>query len=481
MKVIRNYLYNVSYNILNLILPLITGPYVSRKLGVTGVGINSYTNSIVTWFVLFGSIGIAFYGNREIAYVRNNKKLLTKTFIELQILKTITIVISYIVFLILIFFSKNYKYYLMLQSIYIIAALFDISWLYMGVENFKVTVVRNSLIKILSVILILLFIKDRKDLGLYILLLALSTFFGNLTLWPSLKKELVKINIQTINPFRHFKGSISLFIPLAAVQLYVGLNKTMLGFLDNPDASGFYDKTDSLIKVMLTLITSLSTVLLPYTAKSVAAGKIKEVKIVLYKSFDFASFIAFPMAFGIASISIKFGSFFYGKGFTVVGYALLLEAIIIIFMSWSSITGNQYLVPTNQVSPYTKSILVGAGVNVILNIPLILTYGVYGGIISTVIAEFSVALYQILYIKPQIEIKRMFKNVPKYLFSSLIMFIVVFSINIKFNMDFYTLIFEIIIGILIYILMIFITKPTILQYLNGSIISLYNKLRGRCF
>ncbi|MFR0550578.1 polysaccharide biosynthesis C-terminal domain-containing protein [Limosilactobacillus reuteri subsp. suis] len=478
MKVVKNYLYNISYNILTLVLPLITGPYVSRRLGATGVGINSYTYSIINWFVLCGSIGIAYYGNRQIAYVKENKYALTQNFVELQILKSIFILLSYSIFIIYICINKNYIYYLLIQSIYIIAAGLDISWLYMGLENFKITVIRNTLVKVSSVILILILVKDKSDTGIYISIMAIGTLLGNLTLWPSLTKVLLKINWHDLHPFRHLRGSISLFIPLAAVQLYVGLNKTMLGALDSTNASGFYDKADSLVKLVLTLVTSLAGVLMPYTAKSVASGDMKKVKNVLYLAFDFSSFVAFPIAFGIAGISIKFGPFFYGKEFKEVGIALFIESIVMVFMSWSSITGNQYLVPTNQVKPYTVSIFIGAFVNIILNVPLILNFGVKGAVVSTVLAELAVSFYQIWYIRKEVDIKIMFNNTLKYFVSSLIMFIIVFILNSKLEMNILTLIFEISIGCFIYLCLIFILKPTIINYINDFIVTTVNKIKS---
>ncbi|WP_332875197.1 oligosaccharide flippase family protein [Limosilactobacillus fermentum] len=117
MKVLKNYLYSVRYQILNMILPLITGPYISRVLGPKGVGINTYTGAIVQYFVLFGGLGVVLYGNREMAYVRGNKEKMSITFWEIQILKSCTVVIEYAFFLIYLFFTNKYRPYLIIQSL----------------------------------------------------------------------------------------------------------------------------------------------------------------------------------------------------------------------------------------------------------------------------------------------------------------------------------------------------------------------------
>lgn len=168
MKVIRNYLYNVGYQVLAIIVPLITSAYVSRVLRPEGVGANAFTNSIIQYFILFASMGIGYYGNRQIAYVRDNRAKMAKTFWEIQIVKTIMTLVSIIAFeIFLIFYTRQFDY-MVAQSLNLVAVAFDISWFYEGVENFKVTVLKNSLVKIVSMIAIFLFIKGPYDVTLYI-------------------------------------------------------------------------------------------------------------------------------------------------------------------------------------------------------------------------------------------------------------------------------------------------------------------------
>lgn len=232
MKTIKNYLYNASYQLLLLILPLITAPYVSRTIGPKGIGQYSFTYSIITWFVMITNIGIAYYGDRQIAYVRNDRYKLSKTFWELQIIKIMMTIISVVLFVVFIFIYRRYTFLLWLQAINILASMVDISWLYMGLEDFKITVTRNTLVKISSVLFIFLFIHNSNDTWLYTLVLALSVLFGNLTLWTRLRIILVPIKLSTLRPFRHLSKSLLLFFPTIAPMIYLTLNKTMLGVLD---------------------------------------------------------------------------------------------------------------------------------------------------------------------------------------------------------------------------------------------------------
>ena len=173
MKVIKNYLYNVGYQVLAIIVPLITSAYVSRVLRPEGVGANAFTNSIIQYFILFASMGIGYYGNRQIAYVRENRKKMAKTFWEIQIVKTIMTLASFIAFEIFMIFYTRQADYMWAQSINLVAVAFDISWFYEGIENFKVTVLKNSFVKIVSMIAIFVFIKNPSDVTLYIIFLAI--------------------------------------------------------------------------------------------------------------------------------------------------------------------------------------------------------------------------------------------------------------------------------------------------------------------
>jgi len=166
MKIVKNFLYNASYQVFVLLIPLITTPYLARVLGPTGVGINSYTNSIIQYFILFGSIGVNLYGNRQVAFVREDKKLLSATFFEIFLMRLMTIIIAYIMFVCFLLFLKQYQTYYLMQSISIIAAAFDISWFFMGMEDFAVTVLRNLLIKIVTLVSIFSFVKSKDDLAI---------------------------------------------------------------------------------------------------------------------------------------------------------------------------------------------------------------------------------------------------------------------------------------------------------------------------
>lgn len=463
MKVVKNYIYNASYQVLAIIVPLITAYYVSRVLDPTGVGANAFTNSIIQYFVLLADLGIALYGNREIAYVRNDKNKIAKTFWEIQLIKTSMTLVSYVVFVIFMNFYIGNPQYMWAQSINLVAAAFDISWLYQGLEDFKRTVLRNTFVKILSMIAVFIFIKDSSDVTLYIVIVALSNFLGNFTLWPHALKMLKKVQLKELRPFRHFVPAVTMFVPQIASQLYVQLNRTMLGVMVNEKASGFYQYSDNLIKLVLAFATATGTVMLPHVANAFAQGDMRKVKTMLYKSFDFVSALTYPMMFGIAGVSLTLAPLYYSQAYAPVGTAMFIESIVILMIGWSNVIGTQYLLPVNRVKEFTTSIMVGAAVNIILNFPLIYFDGLNGAMWSTVISEASVTVYQLWGVRHDLDLKLLFKQNWKYLISGVAMFVPVFWLNTHMKASWLWLILEVLLGIVIYVAMVLVMRAPVVD------------------
>lgn len=475
MKVIRNYLYNVSYQVLAIIVPLITSAYISRVLHPEGVGINAFTNSIIQYFILIANMGIGYYGNRQIAYVRENKFTLTKVFWEIQIVKTIMTLLAYIIFLLFLCVYTKQVDYMWAQSINLIAVAFDISWFYEGIEDFKVTVLKNSFVKLISMITIFLMVRSDQDVLLYIVILGLSTLIGNFTLWPNLKRNLVKINLYEIDPKKHFFPMITLFIPQIATQIYVQLNRTMVGVMVNETASGFYQYSDNLVKLVLALITATGTVMLPHISNAYIHKDYQQINGLLYKIFDFVSAIAFPCMFGLSGISLTLAPLYYGNGYAPVGQAMFIETIVILMIGWSNVIGMQYLLPLKKVKQFNISVTVGALTNIVLNFPLIYFWGLEGAMWSTVISETAVTIYQIIVIRNCVKLKELFQQIWKYFISGLIMFIIVFSMNRMLNSTWIMLFIEVLVGAGVYIVLIFVLRAPVIY----NIVKLLNRIKNR--
>lgn len=455
----RNYIYNLLYQILVIILPLITAPYISRVLGAENIGIYSYTTSISAYFILFGSLGISLYAQREIAYHQEDKKENTKTFLEIVFLRFFTMIISITIFCLTFVINGEYSYFYKILIVELIAQCFDISWFFSGLEEFKKTVFRNLIVKFISVISIFLFVRNSNDLNLYFWIYVLSTLIGNLSLWFYLPKYLTKVNIKELNIIKHLKPTLALFIPEIAIQVYTILDKTMIGAIwEDKSEVGFYQQSERIIKLLLTVITSLGTVLLPRIANYFANNKKEEIHKYIKKSFNFVFILAFPMIFGIIAVSKDFVPWFFGPGYDRVTILMSVISPILLFIGMSNVIGRQFLLPTKRQKEYTSSVVVGAVVNAIANSCLIWKYGALGASIGTVIAEFSVTLIQLIFIRKEFKIREILKMSLKYIISSSVMLIVCKLIGLLQINHMLSLILQVGSGVLVYALILIILK-----------------------
>ena len=455
----KNFIYNLFYQILTIILPIITTPYISRVLGAYNVGIYGYTLSISAYFILFGSLGTLLYGQREIAYVQNDKKEYSKRFWEINILRALTMLISLIVFLI-VFVNENndyYTYYLIL-TIEIIGNLFSISWFFQGLEAFKEIVIRNLIIKAISITCIFIFVKKPDDLWIYFLIYVLSVILGNLAMWLYLPKMLVKVKLKELDIFKHLKPMIQLFIPQIAMEVYTVLDKTMLGrmILDKTEV-GYYTQSQKIIKVLLVVIASLGTVMLPRIANKFSKKDTESIKKYIEKSFKMVFLMAIPLIFGILAITKEFVPLFFGDGYDKCILLMNVLSPILLFIGMSNVTGMQYLLPTKQQTKFTISVTIGAIVNFIMNFILIPKLGALGASIGTIAAELCVTSYQIFVTRKELNYSSIIKSSTKYFLAAFVMFVIIFQIDISSYL-LTNLIIKVSAGFIIYFGVLYISK-----------------------
>ena len=416
-KVAKNYFYNLSYQILVLIVPLITTPYVSRVLGAKGVGTFSYTNSIVQYFILFGCVGLNLYGQREVAYVEHEKTKRDKVFWELVILRIITVSIS----------LSEYAFIFLIMSLDVLASMVDISWFFQGIEDFKKIVVRNFIVKITGVVLIFLFVKSSSDLYLYVICQSATLLLGNLSMWAYIPKFVGKVEVRKLNIKKHIKPTLVLFLPQIATSVYTVLDKTMIGLLTGLEEEvAYYEQGQKIVKIAMTLVTSLGTVMMPRIANLFKQNQLKQVREHLLKSFRFVFFLSFPMMFGLMAISCNLVPWFFGSGYDKVVPNMMVISPILVIIALSNIMGTQYLLPIGRQKEYTLSVVVGCVVNFSMNLLLIPHLLSIGAAIATVIAESSVTGVQIYCIRKDFDFRHIVKENMHYIISAFFMFILTY-------------------------------------------------------
>ena len=468
-KLIKNYIYNTLYQILVLIAPLITTPYISRVLGVTNIAIYQYSQSIANYFVLIGAVGTTIYGQREIAYLHDKPKERSIAFWEIEIFRIAATLLCTVIFFTVFCTRGAYPEIYSILSIEVIATAFDISWLFMGMENFKITVIRNTIIKLTGIVSVFLFVKGPEDLGIYTLCVTAPLFIGNISLWFSLKKYLVKTGLSLSILVRGIKERLRpilvLFLPQVAADVYLLLDKTMIGlFGSNIDEVGYYSQGQKIIKIVLMIVTSLGTVMLPTMSALFVKGDYEGIKKSIITAFRFIYMLSFPLMFGLCAIASCFVPIFFGEGYNPVVNLMIIISPIFVIIATSNVIGKQYLLPTNQQKAFTISILAGAGVNFVLNLILIHFWDAIGASIATVIAETAVAGVQCWYVRNQLPLKRCLSYAFRYLLFGFIMFLVCSGIGIILpKARTWTLIIMIAAGMIVYLGELILTRDPMVK------------------
>ena len=447
----RNVTYNIIYQILILIIPLITAPYLSRVVGAKGVGIYSYTYSIVYYFMLLCLLGVNNYGNRLIAKVRDDKEKLSKTFFSVylfQLFMGIIMLIVYIIYLLCV--NNEYKTIALIQSLYILSAIVDINWFFFGLEEFKATITRNTLLKIGNVILIFIFVKNNSDLWKYVLIMSGMTLLSQIALWGFLKNKICFVKITLKDITKHIKPNLILFIPVIATSLYKLMDKIMLGGMSSVVEVGYYENAEKIINIPTAIITALGTVMLPRISNIMSKGKKDKVNSYVCKSFSFVIFMSMALSLGLIAIGYNFAPMYFGDEFQKTGILIMLLAITLPFVAFANVIRTEYLIPAEKDRIYIESVILGAIINLIFNIIFIPRLQSFGACIGTVLAEITVMVYQSVKIRKELEIKQYVLNSIPFLIKAVIMFACVFVLNFININPLLRLMIQIIIGVIIY-------------------------------
>ena len=472
-KLIKNYIYNTLYQILILIAPLVTTPYVSRILGVTNIGIFQYSQSIATYFVLIGAVGTSLYGQREIAYLQDNPRERSITFWEIEIFRLVMVLACTVIYILAFCTHGKYPEIYTILTAEVLANALDISWFYMGMENFKLTVIRNTIIKLIGVVCVFLFVKKRTDLGIFTACMTFPILLGNASLWFSLKKYLVKTGLTPSALLGGIKKRLSpiliLFFPQVAQEVYLVLDKTMIGVLGTSvDQVGYYSQAQKIVKVILAIVTSLGIVMLPAMSACFAKGDHERIKASIKNAFRFIYMLSFALMFGLIAITPRFVPVFFGDGYNPVINLMILISPILVIIATSNVIGKQYLLPTNQQKAFTMSILAGAGTNFVLNMILIHFWDAVGASIATIIAELVVTGVQCWYVGKQLPLRECLASGIRYAVFGAIMLLACKGVDMLLPAGrIWAIAVMVVVGMVVYGVELLITKDPMIEMGKG--------------
>ncbi|WP_274460078.1 oligosaccharide flippase family protein [Gemella haemolysans] len=468
MKVIKNYLYNLSYQILTIILPIITVPYVTRIFTSEVLGNYIFYNSIVSYFSLFAILGIGVYGTKQIAAASD----VSSTFWNIYAIQLIASILAIVVYLIVAFSIPQMSGVIpLIVGITLFANMMDISWLFSGKEDFKKITIRNIVVRLIGVISIFTFVKSSDDLYLYVFLIVIFDFLGQFVMWVPAKKFIKRPSFNAKVIKKNLHPIVLLFLPQVAISLYVVLDRTLLGLLGSYSDVGIYEQGQKLISILLKVVSSLGVVMLPRVANLLSERRDKEAQNMVKFSFILYNLIIFPMIFGLIAVNEVFVKLFLGQNFQDVKYVLYVIVFNIMFVGWTNILGYQVLVVRNKNKEFMLSTTIPAFVSVAVNIAVIPFFGYIGASITSVVVEILVFAIQWYYSRNIINKNLLFnKDLAKIICSSLVMFGAVMLCKMTLGLDgIIGLIIYLAVGGISYLGMIFLLKTVNIKEMKGML------------
>jgi len=422
----QNLAYQIVFRVLTILTPLITSPILSRALGAEKLGVYSATLAYVNYFMLFAMLGVENYGNRSIAAARGDKGKLQELFWNIYAVQVIASILAMAVYALSFAFLNSDRYMIAaLQGLWLLSNLINVNWFFFGTEQFRLTVARSIIIKLLTVVLIAVLIRRPSNLYVYALIMAGDAVLGSAIMWPFLKKT-IDFQIPRWRLMKeHLKPILVLFVPVVAMSVFHIMDKTMLDVLRTETDVGYYYSADKIINIPLAVITALGTVMLPHVSNVMSKGNKGSVALMLKKSFELTMFLACAVGMGIASIANEFVPFFFGAGFEPCILLIYWFVPVLFMKAISDLIRTQYMVPAHQDAKYTIAIVFGAVSNLIANYFLIRMFGALGAVLGTLIAEAVVAAAEIYLARDELPFLRYLVGDLSYILIGIFMIVVV--------------------------------------------------------
>lgn len=450
-----NFILSSAYQILNIITPIITTPFLSRVIGAEGNGVFSYTQSVANYFILFAILGMSSYGVRTVAECGDDRLRRSSVFwnaFAMNCVIGVVVLAAYCAYV--SFFSGDYALYYWIWGLWVLGSIFDVSWLFFGTQDFLMPTARNFVTKIGSVAVILLFVRNPGDVWIYVLAIAGGSFANSLLIWPFVGKHVDLVKPTWSRMFSHLRPNLVLFIPVIAVSFYTLLDRIMLGSMTSAEEVGYFDYAEKISKMPMAIITALGSAVLPRMTQIVAAGEMDYGKKLISITMRFMLICAFALCFGIIGVAEVFCPFFFGEGFDRCAPLMCVIAFVIPTICITNVIGNQFLLPCHRDSEYTASLIAGAAVNVVMNLLLIPRLGAMGAAVATVSSEIAVLAVQACQVRCDLDLRSYAAHAAPFLLFALLMAMMVWLIGASLNGIFATtvvLVMQVLVGASLYL------------------------------
>ncbi len=470
-----NVILSTLYQILTMITPLITAPYTARVLGANGVGINSYTGSIQSYFLLLAAFGTYVYGSREIARNRDDAYRRSQSFWEIELVTVCTTMLCLLGWLIVILSGGQNQIYYIIKTFHLIAVMFEISWFFGGIERFDYTVWINTAIKIISIVCVFLFIKTPDHLGRFMLIFSVSTLLGNLSLWLFLPKYIQKPDWKNLHIWHHFPKTLTYFIPTIATSVYTVLDKTLIGWITNDNAqNGYYEQATKIINMAKSVaFVAMNNVLTSRMSYLYAHNKKEEIQQRTDQSMGYIAFMCVGITFGLIAVAPNFVLAFFGPEYVRVIQLLRIFSPIILIIGISNCIAAHYYTPAGYFKQISVFLIIGAAVNLILNCLMIPKMGSMGAAIASVIAEFVITVLHVAYSRGMFTVGYLFRHFWKKIVAGVAMTAAILPLQNISALPTLTVIVQVPVGVLVYCLVLLLLRDdyttTVVKSITGRI------------
>lgn len=397
-----NYILNLINTGTQMLFPLITFPYVCRVIEADGIGQINFFQSIISYISLFTCLGIPMYAIREIARDRSDVVKMNRTAMEILLLHSMLTLVGYAIVAILCLtvpqIQVNIPLFLIL-SLTIFFTAIGCEWFYQGIEDFKYITIRGLIIKMVSVVLLFIFVKSKADLLYYGCYTVFGVLGGNIFNFFRLRKYIHRENIifSELHIKRHVKPVLKVFSFSVVTSIYLQLNTVLLGFLKNALAVGYFAAATKVMQMLLTMSACLGSVMMPRASHLIAENKEDEFNRLIQKSYDFTLAIALPMTIGLIFCAPSLITALCGVKFEHSILPSQIIAPIILMVAISNVFGIQVLFPKGKINIVTLCCGIGAVADLILNLCLIPFFSYIGTSIAYLGAEVAttVSMYLI--------------------------------------------------------------------------------------
>ena len=392
-KLFQNSVYNVLYRLINILFPLITSMYCGRILMPEGVGLVTYAQTIVMYFVTFAALGLPNYGTKKIGTVQKDALSRSRVFSELFIINLISSLALSVLFIFSVYVTGWLGH---IPLIGIMGTLlytngFAIDWFYQGIENYRFISTRNVAVKIVSLICVFLFVRTSEDVGNYAWIVCFSTIGSNLlnVLWL---RKYTRVTLKNLHITRHFRPLLVLLASACATEIYTMLDTTMIGHFRTAEDVGYYSNAVKTVRIAYTFVTAICAVYLPRMSFYREEKNREKFETMASSSLRISLLLSVPCFLGVFLLSDHLMPLLFGEAFVPAAKALKVLAVLIVVFSISYSAGHCVLIALDMEDKTLMAAVTGAVVNFCINYILIPRTGFTGAAVASVISEILVML-----------------------------------------------------------------------------------------